>query len=69
VEYKIRAHSSPIPFQETKNQNLFLSGLLNQDDGKPTWFTFPFEASSRDESPDDPMDDESTTPLASSFAP
>jgi len=30
---------------------------------------FPFEASSRDESPDDPMDDESTTPLASSFAP
>jgi len=30
---------------------------------------FPFEASSRDELPDDPMDDESTTPLASSFAP
>ena len=30
---------------------------------------FPFEATSRDESPDDPMDDESTTPLASSFAP
>jgi len=30
---------------------------------------FPFEASSRDESPDDPMDDESTTPLATSFAP
>jgi len=30
---------------------------------------FPFEASSRDESPDDPMDDESSTPLASSFAP
>ena len=30
---------------------------------------FAFEASSRDKSPDDPMDDESTTPLASSFAP
>jgi len=28
VEYKIRAHSSPVPFQETKNQNLCLSGLL-----------------------------------------
>jgi len=30
---------------------------------------FPFEATSCDESRDDPMDDESTTPLASSFAP
>jgi len=30
---------------------------------------FPLEVTSRDESPDDPMDDESTTPLASSFAP
>jgi len=30
---------------------------------------FPFEATSRDESPDDPMDDEITIPLASSFAP
>jgi len=30
---------------------------------------FPFEATSSDESPDDSMDDESTTPLASSFAP
>ena len=30
---------------------------------------FPFEASSSDESLDNPMDDASTTPLASSFAP
>jgi len=44
VEYKIRAHSSPISFKKAKDQNLFLSGLLNQDDGKPTWLTFSFRS-------------------------